>query len=119
MDIDMLVLAAVGVGNVDPNADDPLERVGVGRADVEAPFVREFVAVVGRVACAAGPRAADSGVAGKGTETGLTPLIVPVVELAGATMMPLTICFVAVFGVIADAGPGTGGTGTNGGGKGL
>ena len=113
MDQDMLMLAAVGVGNADPNDDDPFVRVGVVKAEVEEPFAWELV---GRVACAAGPRAAERGVAGNGTDTGLIPLIAAFVEVTEAAVMPLSICFVAVFGVFADARPGRGGTGTNGGG---
>jgi hypothetical protein len=107
---------AVGVGSADPK--DAV--VGVGKADELA-----FAAlVVGRVAWAAGPSAAERGVAGNGTETGLIPLTAAlpamvVAEDTGRMVVPFIICFVAVLGVFALAGPGTGGTGTSGGGKGL
>lgn len=75
-----------------------------------------MVAVLGTVACAAGPKAADRGVAGKGTETGLAPLMA---TLDGSAV-PFIICFQdAPDMLLADDGPGTGGTGPMGGGKGL
>ena len=70
---------------------------------------------IGTVACAAGPRAAERGVAGRGTDTGLTPLRGG--PSGGRT--PLSICFVAVLDIVTEDGPGTGGTGGSGGGREL
>lgn len=65
-----IIVAVVGVGT--PDAEPNEELVGVGSAEVDA---------VGSVACAAGPRAAERGVAGRGIEMGEKPLSIPVLSM--------------------------------------